>query len=329
MSTPIVEDVRNGLPQVIRDESPLDLKDLRKAIENGDRLTDDQISRLSPKQAKTVVHLLTQRALICTKELERKKRQIDSLEAFEAWERLPPALGRNEITRAHQLIEEVRDGGVVWFNSEGKYTLEFQNKAAAGMTSILSMAHAFVVKHDWLAALGASIDAPNEVVALPYPQCMFEFVVNGRPVIVYAAQSPGESPLYSSFAQFGESWFAIKNATADELKCGKVGSFVWHQIVAVCVSLDAEVAVTTTIRADAALNKARERNGKPRIRSYHVVDLSRRARYEGGPGGHDGAKRRLHFRRGHWRHYESFKTWVRWTLVGDPSLGFVDKHYSL
>jgi hypothetical protein len=33
--------------------------------------------------------------------------------------------------------------------------------------------------------------------------------------------------------------------------------------------------------------------------------------------------------RGHWRHYERHKTWIKWTLVGDPDLGFVDKHYRL
>jgi hypothetical protein len=42
-----------------------------------------------------------------------------------------------------------------------------------------------------------------------------------------------------------------------------------------------------------------------------------------------GPKRRLHFRRGHFRHFDGWKTWVNWCLVGDPDLGFVDKHYKL
>lgn len=37
----------------------------------------------------------------------------------------------------------------------------------------------------------------------------------------------------------------------------------------------------------------------------------------------------LHFRRGHWRHYGEYKTWIKWMLVGDPELGFVDKMYKL
>lgn len=37
----------------------------------------------------------------------------------------------------------------------------------------------------------------------------------------------------------------------------------------------------------------------------------------------------MHFRRGHWRHYQDHRTWIKWCLVGDPDLGFVDKHYKL
>lgn len=37
----------------------------------------------------------------------------------------------------------------------------------------------------------------------------------------------------------------------------------------------------------------------------------------------------MHFVRGHWRHYEVSKTWIRWHLRGDPDLGFIDKEYRL
>jgi hypothetical protein len=30
-----------------------------------------------------------------------------------------------------------------------------------------------------------------------------------------------------------------------------------------------------------------------------------------------------------WRHFVSHKTWIKWTLVGDPDLGFIDKEYRL
>jgi hypothetical protein len=38
---------------------------------------------------------------------------------------------------------------------------------------------------------------------------------------------------------------------------------------------------------------------------------------------------RLHFRRGHHRHYENYKLWIKWQLVGNPDIGFIDKDYKL
>lgn len=38
---------------------------------------------------------------------------------------------------------------------------------------------------------------------------------------------------------------------------------------------------------------------------------------------------RMHFRRGHWRHYQEHRTWIKWMLVGDPDLGIIEKHYRL
>ena len=48
-----------------------------------------------------------------------------------------------------------------------------------------------------------------------------------------------------------------------------------------------------------------------------------------GPGTGTHRSPRLHFRRGHWRHYEDHKTWIRWQMVGNPDLGFVEKQYRL
>jgi hypothetical protein len=41
------------------------------------------------------------------------------------------------------------------------------------------------------------------------------------------------------------------------------------------------------------------------------------------------ASPRLHFRRGHYRHYPNHKLWIRWCLVGNPDLGFIDADYRL
>lgn len=36
-----------------------------------------------------------------------------------------------------------------------------------------------------------------------------------------------------------------------------------------------------------------------------------------------------HIDRAIWRRFETHKTWIKWTLVGDPDLGFIEKHYRL
>ncbi len=110
--------------------------------------------------------------------------------------------------------------------------------------------------------------------------------------------------------------------------------------------LDAKVAMgeKRSLGGD-GLNKRRIREGKTPLRDYHVVTLAKRLRAE---PNHDheptGIHRRLHWRRGHWRHFNTpggeiryfnadgitvSKTWINWQLVGDETLGFVDKHYRL
>lgn len=106
------------------------------------------------------------------------------------------------------------------------------------------------------------------------------------------------------------------------------------QVRAVCISLEAEVAVTEVVRADHKLNHAREKRGKLPILDYHVVTLAHRRRTLPRAADLDPnreyTRKRLHLRRGHWRHYDGdFRTWIKWCLVGDPELGFVDKEYRL
>jgi hypothetical protein len=86
------------------------------------------------------------------------------------------------------------------------------------------------------------------------------------------------------------------------------------------------------IRAPHKLNAARERRGDVPMLDYTTINLARR-RERPEPLSENGDESRqsvrLHFRRGHWRHFETHKTWIKWTLVGNPDLGFVEKHYRL
>ncbi|HKM88832.1 MAG TPA: hypothetical protein VJX48_09530, partial [Xanthobacteraceae bacterium] len=115
---------------------------------------------------------------------------------------------------------------------------------------------------------------------------------------------------------------------------GAVKQLVEREIKAVCIALEAQIATTEVIRAPLKLNKARERGGKPPLPDYRVVQLTKRSTplplpTTGGPAAEKRQSPRLHFRRGHWAHFSNHRTWRKWTLVGDPDLGFIDKHYRL
>ena len=124
-----------------------------------------------------------------------------------------------------------------------------------------------------------------------------------------------------------ECWIALPDHGEYAWVDGK--DYIWAQIRAICIALDAEVAEHEVVRAPTKLNRKREKAGKVPIPDHYVVDLSRRHRISNSSTSGEGSKKRLHFRRGHWRHYDGFKTWVRWCLVGNPDLGFVSKDYSI
>ncbi len=106
-------------------------------------------------------------------------------------------------------------------------------------------------------------------------------------------------------------------------------TFVGSQIRALSIALDAEVAIKEVTRAPNKLNRVREKAERVPVPNHYVVSLAKRSRAAPMAVSHEGehGKRRLHFRRGHWRHFETHKTWIRWMLVGNPDLGFVDKEY--
>lgn len=283
--------------------------------------------------------------------------RIDAAEACEQWMLHGTKNGwvieRNTTSRAHHLLEALARVGT---NGDPKITYAELRRTSVHKLAIARFAQAagdsrelatdpsiqsadllaaqvFVLQHDWSAALGSAIDAPVETIALPAPSCLFEFQVNGRWVLLHATQRDGEDPKYGVFIHHAGVWFDWGHTDTEQMVSGdrSLGRALWLQVVAVCIVLDSEVAERTVVRADAALQKARARAGRPPIRPYYVVDLSRRRRTTNENARTQSTDRhvRLHFRRGHWRHYDGFKTWIRWTLVGDPDLGFVDKHYRL
>lgn len=205
--------------------------------------------------------------------------------------------------------------------------------------------HIFIVQHDWAAAFRGAADFDGGPFRLPYDHCFFEFRLNGKRVCLLVTYTQAFKdtdeiaivplvetaacwllPLAPIILRDGE-WVAARK-DGDDPAFVSIGKFLADQVKAICVSLEAKVARTETIRADDRLNASRVKRGKLPLPEHSVVYLNRE-RFASDGAGVTGIRRRLHFRRGHWRHYETHRTWINWTLVGDPDLGFIDKEYKL
>lgn len=199
---------------------------------------------------------------------------------------------------------------------------------------IFKFAEILVVEHDWGAALKAS-ELEGASINLPFDVCAFEFRFSGNPVIALATQF-NDDIAFSPAVKHGDTWSIFEYVVpasgygASESDPGFVRMMdrIGEQIRAICVALDAEIATSEIVREPHS--RATGRNSYLAPKGYHVISLARRgARPLLASDGHSGRRKRLHFRRGHWRHFDSHKTWIKWMLVGDPDLGFVDKHYRL
>lgn len=284
------------------------------------QLADPKLSQFQKKMvARRLVNQLHERAAEC----DRAKVALEVLESnlrdFLKWSVTPqPILQKNDCSRLHKMVrwlkraKKMYDGQLIKGDPS-----DFDWKAV----------QPFVVQHDWAAAFKNAGEYAGGDFNLPFGQCAFELRISGKSVTVMAQQNEGCEPAYRYYAECGEAWIS------DEKDAHTFPPFMLalDVVKAICVALDAEVATHQVVRASEKANRRREREGKVPFFSYHVVTLAHRSRVANplGAGGGTATKKRLHFRRGHWRHYSDFKTWVRWTLVGNPDLGFIDKEYRL
>lgn len=197
-------------------------------------------------------------------------------------------------------------------------------------------AEVLVIEHNWAAAFkGANID--DAAIRLPFDLCAFEFKFSGRAVIAFAIQIETEI-VFCPAVQMGGLWMLADfvlplnyDPLDERLNCmvELVGELT-DQIKAACIALDADVAQTDAVREPHSASTG-GRNSQP-LKPHHIVSLARRRSRVPAlddPSDGTGKRKRLHFRRGHWRHFEDHKTWIKWMLVGDPDLGFVEKEYRL
>lgn len=195
-------------------------------------------------------------------------------------------------------------------------------------------AETLVIEHDWASAFnGANIE--NATIRLPYDVCAFEFKFAGQAVIAFAIQADTDI-VFCPAVCCGDLWvmtdfvLPLDFDGCDARTDGMIEllAALAEQIKAACIALDAEVAEASTVRE--AHSGSGNGSSQP-LKAHHVVSLAnRRARLAPlSSGDGTGRRKRLHFRRGHWRHFEAHKTWIKWMLVGDPDLGFVEKEYRL
>jgi hypothetical protein len=201
---------------------------------------------------------------------------------------------------------------------------------------IFRFAEILLIEHDWAAAF-KNADLADSVVKLPYDVCAFEFRFSDRPVIALATQF-GTDIAFTPIVLIDDWWVTTDltgyigqdfsgDGSRNDALCFLFGE-IGRQIRAACISLDAEVAKAEVVREPHTGQHGR--NVHQMLKPYHVVSLARRGpRPLASVSTETGRRVRLHFRRGHWRHFEAHKTWIKWCLCGDPDLGFIDKHYKL
>jgi hypothetical protein len=179
-------------------------------------------------------------------------------------------------------------------------------------------------------------DLPGDEWRLPYPTCRFEFLVNGFPVlfacredlVTFTAFDEDDGGTSIRYAIKANGFWVYVDSSDHGDENLNLWWFLYVQVRGICVALEAQMAEERTQAPPAALNRKRLRNGLAPIGAHTVVDLVR-PRTGGGSGPHSGEKVRLHFRRGHWRRLEEKRVWVKWALVGNPALGWIDHHYKL
>lgn len=256
------------------------------------------------------------------KDRDKTEKHIHFLEATEAgaeivldWQEQTPILEKNDCSRLHKLVA-AHKANEIYFSDDSN---------AKSEDILFKDVHPFVVQNDWAKAFEGATDYAEGDINLPYSICAFEFRISALTVIVLALQPEGAPIACLGFVEANGIWFC------DGKKAAEAGpfQFAWNEIRAICIALEAEAAIHELQRAPAKLNRIREDEGKVPLYSYHVVKLSERHRASAKRFGGIHKSPRLHFRRGHWRHFETHKTWIKWMLVGNPELGFVDKEYRL
>lgn len=188
---------------------------------------------------------------------------------------------------------------------------------------------------------------------LPYETCAFEFTNDGDGrqwgSIVIAWESPGlmefvhfhrlpqsDSWCFAGHAELSKDENAIayypdgiinklrEGLSKDDMKL-YIEFFQW-QVAKFLSVLNCVNVKTEIIEAPVALNRKRQKSGKPPIYSYKTLVLRPSAAQRSDQGGtHESP--RIHLRRGHIKHRRTGDFWWQPHVVGDRARGIVMKDY--
>jgi len=252
-------------------------------------------------------------------ESQRKREDLERLKELEVLFSGPFRLSKVGSPLVKSALSSSVSGNVVYFDHDCNRTHAVLTKDQ--WLEVVGTAQIFLVEHDWAAAFKRS-DMSDDSVPNPYEVNLFEFIINDFHVCYLKSEIYEENILIKT----KHGWVCVGAESDDE---SSLAAFIKRHVRCICVALDAKVAHSEIIREPS--------NGSlhPSVRKmgdlvYRVVRLSARKTPAPIEGSHETGRRvRLHWRRGHWRHFISHKTWINWMLVGDPDLGFVDKEYRL
>lgn len=232
-------------------------------------------------------------------------------------------------------LKDAYESGIILRGCKIADNDDFYALTKEGVQLITTDPEIFVVQHNWLDAFKTAGEFAEGEWRLPGEVCAFEFQFVGHRVVVYSVAEDGIARSLHLFARCRDNiWVEVGTIQPDEIAQGgndALSKTVLGNIRAICIALDAEVAEKQVIRAPHLTNERRQSSGRSLLKDFHVVTLAHRSRASAleYSAGETKRRMRMHFRRGHWRHFPTHKTWIKWMLVGNPDLGFINKEYRL
>ena len=292
------------------------------------------------KFADREIRQLTQEKLHINSLSARGRKMIEEMQPLDQWANGALTLERPGGSCLHHLRQSIVDGSTFLLGAK-------INAEVGEFSEALAETNCFVIEHDWAKAFTGAADFSEGDIRLPYEICAFDFKISSRRVVALMTTLDGSGDILMQIMVRCREMWAIdndicrhKNGVWSPIGAGRtpetncfqlLAEFIGAQVRAVVIALDAQAAESEVVRVNEKLARSREKSGYIPPTPYRVVSLARRSRVTPLPhaGATEHGRVRLHFRRGHWRHYEDHKTWIRWMLVGNPDLGFVDKEYRL